>query len=384
MTTDSKDDDEAAVKPQVIDLEAEDVTHAAEPDEVAKETPTPPTPRQNNPRNTSRWIAAALLAGAIAGGWLYRDVLSSYLPTDEMTSLKARIDTLEANAKISAGQLVAVSAAADHANQAAQAADASSKEIASSVAATASGVSGLSARVGKAEIALQSARSDLDALRSAVASGGTAGSSNVDPAALAAIGQRLDTLEKDVASLKGGAGATDQSASLAALSQALSDVRAKIAAGTSYRDELDRIARMVPAAAGLDILEAHASAGLPAAKGLAAELRAAIPALPKPKTSTPAESSGYLDSFWNAVTSIVTIRTIGEADWPAIAEQCASFADTGDLTQAIARIDASEGAVPSALGQWRDRAAARLKLEAALAEVSDAVQRQIVSLGAGQ
>jgi hypothetical protein len=325
-----------------------------------------------------------VLAGAIAGGWLYRDVLSSYFPTDEMTRLNARVDTLEASTKTATEQLVTVSAAADHANQAAQTADASAKEVASSVATTTDSVSGLSTRLEKAEKALQSAKSDLDALRSAVAAGGTAGSGNVDPAALAAIGQRLDALEKDVASLKGGAGLGDQSASLAALSQALSDIKAKIAAGTAYRDDLDRIARMVPAAAGLDILKANAAAGLPAAKGLAAELRAAIPTLPKPNTSTPAESSGYLDSFWNAVTSIVTIRTIGEADWPAIAEQCASFAETGDLTQAIARIDASEGAIPPALSQWRDRASTRLKLEAALAEVSDAVQRQIVSLGAGQ
>jgi hypothetical protein len=37
-----------------------------------------------------------------------------------------------------------------------------------------------------------------------------------------------------------------------------------------------------------------------------------------------------------------------------------------------------------ALVQWRDRAAARLQLEAALAEVSDAVLRQIAALGGAQ
>ena len=37
-----------------------------------------------------------------------------------------------------------------------------------------------------------------------------------------------------------------------------------------------------------------------------------------------------------------------------------------------------------ALVQWRDRAAARLQLEAALAEVSDSVLRQIAALGGAQ
>ena len=46
-----------------------------------------------------RWIALALLAGLIVGGWLYRGFLSRYLPTAETTALQARVATLEANAK---------------------------------------------------------------------------------------------------------------------------------------------------------------------------------------------------------------------------------------------------------------------------------------------
>ena len=44
-------------------------------------------------------------------------------------------------------------------------------------------------------------------------------------------------------------------------------------------------------------------------------------------------------------------------------------------------IDAAEGEKPMALTQWRDKVAARLQLEAALAQVSDAVLRQIAALG---
>ena len=93
-------------------------------------------------------------------------------------------------------------------------------------------------------------------------------------------------------------------------------------------------------------------------------------------------------SYWNALlgglSGIVTIRDIGEADWPQLAEKAASLAEAGDITGAIAVIEGAEGSKPSALTQWRDRAAARLKIEAAVMQVSEAVLRQIAALGGGQ
>ncbi len=131
------------------------------------------------------------------------------------------------------------------------------------------------------------------------------------------------------------------------------------------------------------MIGAFAKEGLPDPKGLAAELRAAIPALPPPEKPAE-ESGGYWDSFVATVSGIVTIREIGEADWPALAERAAAFADAGDLPQAISTIDGAEGAKPGSLSQWRERAAGRLKLEAALAQVSDAVLRQLAALGGQQ
>ncbi len=219
MTADAKDDD-AAVKPQVIDLEAEDVTPAAQqpeeetaqqPEEVKESAaPPPPPPRQRKSAGTWRWVVAALLAGAIAGGWLYRDVLSSYLPTDEMTATKARIDTLEAGAKTAGNQLAAISAVADQAGQTAVAAGSSAKETATGLAAVKTGLSSFEAKLAGVEKTAQSLKTDLDSLRTAVAAGSANGTSSAGPAALAAIGQRLDALEKDMASLKGGAGSGDQ------------------------------------------------------------------------------------------------------------------------------------------------------------------------------
>jgi hypothetical protein len=84
-----------------------------------------------------------------------------------------------------------------------------------------------------------------------------------------------------------------------------------------------------------------------------------------------------------SLSGVVTIRPLGETDWPAAAERAAAFAEAGDLTQAISVIDSAEGEKPMALTQWRDRAAARLQLEAALNQVSEAVLRQIAALGGG-
>src|SRR6185295_2693222 len=114
-------------------------------------------------------------------------------------------------------------------------------------------VTALETRLADLEVATQAAKAELEKLKSAPAAGATSGTP-VDTSAVAALAQRLDALEKDVASLKTVSTPTDQTAATATLSQSLSDLKAKIAAGASYRAELERISRMVPAAAGLDTL----------------------------------------------------------------------------------------------------------------------------------
>ena len=82
-----------------------------------------------------------------------------------------------------------------------------------------------------------------------------------------------------------------------------------------------------------------------------------------------------------SLSGIISIRPIGDTDWRQVADKAAAFAEAGDLTQAISTIDAGEGEKPMALSQWRDRAAARLQLEAAVGQVSEAVLRQIAATG---
>jgi hypothetical protein len=381
MTDKKKTDDSDPIKPQVIDLDAEDVTVEEEPG------PADPPPVQSAPAarkaGSAKWIALALLLGVAGGAWAYRDMLSAYLPSDAVAALQARVEVLEANGRTQADQIAVIDQSAGSAGKLAAGLEQSVKDSAAAAAEATSGMAALGERLAANEQALTRLRGDLDALRTA-ASKGTGTGGTVDNSALVALGQRIDALEKDMASLKAGSGKADAAASTAALSQALSDLKAKVAAGVPYNDEYERIARMVPAAAGLDVLALNADAGLPDATGLAAELRAAIPALPQPAAAEAAKGDGYLDWAFDMLSGIVTVRDIGESDWPQLAEKAAALAEAGDLPQAIDVIDQAEGAKPAPLSNWRDRAAGRLAMLAALDQVDQAVLRQIAQQGGAQ
>ena len=53
----------------------------------------------------SRWPCCWAWLG---GGWLYRDVLSAYLPSNAMTALQARVEVLEANGRTQADQIAVI------------------------------------------------------------------------------------------------------------------------------------------------------------------------------------------------------------------------------------------------------------------------------------
>ena len=414
--SENRPEDQSRKEPQVIDLEAgeikaedvvtEEVTTTdaggngesrAGAEDVTQENeaavpPSPPPVPPNNPprkkRNAVGWIVLALLAGTIAGGWIYRDFLSGYLPTAEMTAMKSRLDGLEANGKTMGEQLLAVSQASDAATSGVAAVDTAVKSTATGLAETAVRLESIESRISAAETSLKDARADLDSLNSSISAIATAppatgDGSSVDSTALAALSRRIAALEKEVANLKTQTATGDKATITTALSQALSDLKAKVADGASFEAEYASLARMVPAAAGLEFLAAHAEKGIASPAGLARELRDVIQSLPQPpEPATPSDS--YWDWLLESLSGIVTIRDIGEANWPLLAEKAAGLAEAGDLTQAIALIDAAEGAKPTDLVQWRDRAAARLALEAAVGQVAEAVLRQIAAQGGAQ
>ncbi|NJM30570.1 MAG: hypothetical protein HC855_11105 [Rhizobiales bacterium] len=363
-----------AVKPQVIDLEAETVI--VEPEAAVDEPVPPPPPLVRKKRSTTGyWLLAALLAGAVGGGWLYRDYLSAYLPTSVTADLTNRIAILEAQVKTQNDQLSGVATASSDSQTKAAAAESLARDAASQLQSALENTKSTGERFRKLESDLASARTAIEALQKIPPPSSSGGTAPPDSAALSALTGRVETLEKELASLR-SAKASPAAMDTAALSQAAADLKAKFAAGAAYKAELDRVARIVPAAAGLDQLGSYSESGIPDAAGLATELRALIPSLPKPDAG---DESAVSEGFWSALGSIVTVRKVGDVDWQAVAASAAILARENKLAESISVIDIAEGAKPAGLMQWRDRAAARLHLEAAAAEFSAAIERQLAA-----
>jgi hypothetical protein len=191
------------------------------------------------------------------------------------------------------------------------------------------------------------------------------------------LAARVAALEEAVAALKSGpAPETGGTLETALLSQALADLKAKLANGAPYEAEAQTIARLVPGAPGLDRLSPYSATGLPTVQGLAGEIETASRALPVAEGGDvqTADSGGWA-VVGDLLGSIVTIRTIGEVDWRDIAVKAAQDARSGNLPAAIARLDDSEAPLPPPLGEWRDKAKARIGADQALEEVSTAVLR---------
>lgn len=370
------DNSSAGAKPTIIDLDAEHVIEETAETETHDGGEPPAPPAAQHKRSSWRplgWLALAL-AVMTAGGWFYKELLSTYFPSDALQAATQRIDVLEAQTKTLNDQLTALANQSETMRGAQANTNTQADEATAAVRTLTAKTSDNGSRLAGVENSVAELKSALDALKTQPAP--AVSTNNWQGPALAALAARVEALQKELAGMKSVQPSNSVAERNATLSQALSDMKAKIAAGTSYKAEYDRIATLVPAAAGLDALAARAAEGLPNAKGLAQELRVAIPSLPKPETEQPA-GDGYFAALWDSLGSIVTIRNIGEANWPALAESSAQLADAGDLAGAIKLIDAAEGDKPVAITQWRDRAAARLALQATLAETEAAVLRQL-------
>lgn len=372
----TSNDDISPVKPTVIDLDPDQVVDDSRP---AAENSTAQAPPQMPPKAKKRSslalpaFAAALLIGAIAGGWLYRDVLASYFPSDEMRSLGARVDVIGKGHEELATQMQALDRLTAQLKTDVDALETTAITTAADAKSATETVASTRTTLAALEKALSETRTTVTELANRPAVSGDGTVTTQLPGDLAA---RLATLEQDVAALKAQKSGV---ADTAALTQTLANLKAKIEAGTPFADESDRLSRLLPAAAGLDVISQHAAAGLPAAMALATELAALKPSLPVPEAAATPENPGLWDRMVDAMSSIITIRDAGAVNWQQVADKAIVFAEAGDLPQAIAAIDAEEGALPAGLQQWRDRAAGRIALEAALAAVTQSADRVIAA-----
>ncbi len=371
-------------KPQVIELNEADAI------DVEAETVTPNFSRDadtviDQSSSSSRisllpWILGATLLGAVGGGWLYRDVLASYFPNNEFTMMARKLDAIETANKTNQEKLANLGALTQKLGSDIDAMESAAQKARTDLDALVATSAGTSEKQVAAEQSLAEMTAAIAELKSTLANLPASGASTtpVDNAALVTLATRVDGLEKDLDALQAQKSAAPDTT---VLSQSLSDLKAKIANGVAYQAELDRIARLVPAAEGLDVLARHA-AGLPSAQGLAAELKAAIPTLPTAANPAPAEEDGYWSRITNFFSSIITIKNSGEPNWQSLATNLVATAEQGSLAAAVAFVDAIEGSKPGAIADFRDRAAARVLLDEALTKTSDAVMRDIAAKAA--
>ncbi|MGE0240992.1 MAG: hypothetical protein AB7S59_19930, partial [Parvibaculaceae bacterium] len=230
----------------VIDLEAEDISPAAdtgdtspgdsEPPNKEADPPPPPPSEKASFWTTGRIAGAAAVIAALIGAWAYREFGAHWLPPSAMSAMEEKLGTLEAGNRTLNEQLVALSGAFDDFKSgAAQGTDAQAAKT-----------TALEARLGDLDKA-------LGELRQSVASLGSGAGGSDDPAALADITRRIEQLEQQVSALRDGGtpAPTTGNEDFAELTQALADLKAKFQAGVAYKDELDRIAVYVPGNADL-------------------------------------------------------------------------------------------------------------------------------------
>jgi hypothetical protein len=350
----------------VIDLEAEDVSPAADTGdtEVPKEeavSPPPPPPQKPPVWTTKRIAAAVAVIAALLGAWAYRQFGAHWWPPSAMTAMEERLGTLEASNRTLNELLVALSGAFDNFKS----------DVIQGAEAQAKKTTAIEAKLAELDKA-------LGEIRQSVANQGSTTQGSADSAALAEITQRIERLEQQVSALHeaGTTPSTTANENYAELTQALADLKAKFQAGVAYRDELDRIAVYVPQNADLAELAPFASSGIADAQALGAALDAIAPSLAGPSAEQPAtaEASG----FWAWVGSVVKVRDLNALDWTDLAKSAAADAKAGDLKAAIARLEKQGGDLPPELADWRDKARQRLKAESAMTQLAAAVTQVIM------
>ncbi|MEO6608332.1 MAG: hypothetical protein ABIN69_07665 [Aestuariivirga sp.] len=317
-----------------------------------------------------------IIAAAIGGAWVYRDLLSSYFPSDNVLALTQQVAALDEANKDIAKKLEAVVGVTDEIKSQAGAAQSAADEWRKELGT----VKDVDAANIKAIAALQTSLDDsslrLKVLEDKIAAAPASGSAVAVDTTV--IEQRLAAVEKDLAALKAGSG---NAVDTAALTQSLADLKGKIAEGSAFNDEYDRVRRSVPAADGLDVLEKFARQGVANIKTLQAQLKAVEAQLPKPEATSDVKDNSWSGWVTNLLSDVITIRDQGQPDWIVLSQKADAFLSAGDLAQASGVFENSPAPLPDGLKQWHEAAQARLQLDGALDKVSAAVLRQIAAKG---
>ena len=182
---------------------------------------------------------------------------------------------------------------------------------------------------------------------------------------------RMDALEADRSRVAAAAASALTAAALVEASQT----------SRPFAGELQALATSAPS---LDLrsLAADAERGAPSRMALAVSFpdyaaRAASAA------RAPGDGAGVLDRIGYALSRVVTLRRVGDVPGQgldAVLAKAEQQVEDGDLTTALATLEALPPAGKDALGPWRDRAERRARIDRNIAEVRAQALKDLTDL----
>lgn len=254
------------------------------------------------------------------------------------------------------------------------------------------GLAEIGDRVGKAEGAIAEAKpADVSGLEGKIAElgeriGKAEGAiAEAKPTDVSGLEGKLAGLETELATLK-----AEQSQlatqTRSELGEAFAKLSGKVATSDPFEAELDALVTEAPAAPGIDVLRPLALTGVTSIGELADALgNIKIPAAAGGDEAQAASSEtsggGFMDGLKAKLSSVVKIRKLDEADWPAVLTQAAELVRGGQLAQARSLLSGQPGETLEGLADWDKKADVRAKADAAMAVLSKAVLARLAASG---
>ena len=349
-----------------------------EPNLINDVSASEPTPKASKVSGRRMWRNGALglllgLLFALAGGWIYRQTLSNYFPSDQVSALSARLDGIEAANKDTAKRVDAAIALTEELKSKLSAAQATADKSQKATADLQNKASGFVADVETLKQNFATAQTELDDVKSKLSTG-VSGTGAPDVATVA----RIAALEKALATLNAApAIAKNESAALA---QAITSIKSKIANGAAFQPEFDTLKKLAPQVNGLDILGSVAQTGSANAAQLATEIDGIIATLPKVEVK-PAAPQTWLDQVGSYFSGLVSIKTIDSADISIVAQKASALVASGDIVHALDVLDTSGLTLSPDLQRWHEKVASRIAVEQALAKTSAEISLLVAAKG---
>ncbi len=352
----------------IIDITSEAVTES---------DPIPSSPPKTRRRYGVYGLGILALLGSVAlGGWFYKDVLSNYFPSNQIQSMNARIDALEAANKLAGEKIDAVVGLTDEIRSQLGAAQTAAEEARKVAIATKTESVAGQTKLLAVEKSLGAATAIIDDLKSKIASAPIGNS----PAESSALLTRVDKLEKDLSNTQ--LNTSSAKVNVAQLSKALADLSEKSASGAAFTNEILVLRQIIPAAEGLDILNANAEKGVATQQQLAQSLKIIATELsPKPESKPAAVDNSWWVQASSIMSGLVTVKTVDAVDWQELAMQCSGLAEQGRIGESLKLLEQNLESLPKPLQDWRIMAAKRLSVNQALEKVGSAISREIAARG---